>query len=297
MKQPSNNNQKMIMIIGILLGVGIVVLAALVAFLFRGSIFQLITPATQTPVIPTMFVPTPDCGSPTFVLGSTTFQVQTINPAPDGTLVVPADGSATAYWVEGTDTKAVFVLSSTPENLALLSTITDGSVAKVTLANCNSTTYNLFAPEQSPASVSTLLDGSTSGITVILLSDPSTASIFVRGELTEEQLSTINTPVLGGSEIQAEISLLETTPSSDGATIRIGISIQNYGATAFALSVNDVSLIQPDATPLTMVNSEPVLPKEIGPGATETIYVTFPRPTSPTATLKIFGIEYELEGY
>ena len=295
----------MIMIIGILLGVGIVVLAALVIFLFRGNIFQLPASATQTPAFPTqdlstIFAPTPDCGSPTLLLGSNTFQIETIKPGSDGSLIVPADTSGTAYWVEGTDTNVIFVLGSTPENQALLSTITAGSVAKVTLANCNSTTYNLFVPEQNPASVSTLLDQanqSTSGVTIFVQTDPSTASFVVRGELTEEQLSTINTPVLGGSEIQAEISLLETIPSSDGATIRVGISILNYGAAAFALSVNDVSLIQPEATPLILVNSEPALPKEIGPGATETIYFTFPRPTSPTATLKILDVEYELEGY
>ena len=300
MKQPSNNNQNIIMIIGILLGVGIVVLAALVIFLFRGNIFQALTPSTETPVIPTMFIPTADCGPPTLVLGATTLQIQTINPAPDSNLVVPADGSGIAYWVNGTDTNIVLVLSSTPENLALLSTITAGSVAKVTLTNCNSTTYNLFAPEQNPTSVSTLLDQanqSTSGITVFVQSDPSTANLVVRGELTEEQLSTINTPVLGGSEIQAEISLLETTTSPDGTTIRVGISIQNYGAMAFTLSGSDVSLTSQDGTALILVNSEPVLPKEIGPGATETIYFTFPRPASPTATMKILDIEYDLEGY
>jgi hypothetical protein len=84
MRQPPNNKQdsstpgaNSIMIIGILLGVGIVVLAALVIFLFRGNIFQALTPATETPVIPTMFIPTPDCGSPTLVLGTATFQSKT----------------------------------------------------------------------------------------------------------------------------------------------------------------------------------------------------------------------------
>ena len=284
------------MIIGILLGVGIVVLAALVAFLFRGSIFQLITPATQTPLIPTMFVPTPDCGPATFVLGPTTFQIQTINPAADGSLSVPPDTSGIAYWVDATNTNYVFVLSPTPDNLSLISSLTAGNIAKATWSNCNSTTYNLFAPEQNPASISTLLDQSTSGITIFVQSDPSTASLVIRGELTEEQLSTINTPA-AGTEIQAEISLLETTTSPDGTTIRVSISIQNYGATAFTLSGSDVSLTSQDGTALIMVNSEPVLPKEIGPGATETIYLRFPRPSSPMATIKIFDIEYELEGY
>ena len=284
------------MIIGILLGVGIVVLAALVAFLFRGSLFQLIKPATQTPVIPTMFVPTPDCGPATFVLGPTTFQIQTINPAADGSLSVPPDTSGVAYWVDATNINYVFVLSPTADNLSLISSLTAGTIAKATWSNCNSTTYNLFAPEQGPASVSTLLNQSTSGITVFLQSDPSTASLVIRGELTEEQISTINTPA-AGTEIQAEISLLETTTSPDGTTIRVRISIQNYGASPFTLSISNVSLTSQDGTALIMVNSEPLLPKEISAGSTETVYFTFPRPSSPIATLKILEIEYELEGY
>jgi hypothetical protein len=90
---------------------------------------------------------------------------------------------------------------------------------------------------------------------------------------------------------------LETTTSADGTTIKVSVSIQNYGAAAFTLSTSDVSLTQQDGTSLNMVSSEPPLPKEIAPGATETIYFTFPRPASPTATLKIFTVEYDIEGY
>jgi hypothetical protein len=46
-----------------------------------------------------------------------------------------------------------------------------------------------------------------------------------------------------------------------------------------------------------MTSSEPRLPKEIEAGSTETIYLTFPRPASPTASLKIFTIEYDIDGY
>jgi len=303
MRQPPNNQQdsptpgkNSIMIIGILFGIGIVVLAALVIFLFRGNIFQALAPSTETPVIPTMFIPTPDCGSPTLVLGTVIFEIQNITPAPDGSLSVPPDTSGIAYWVDATDTNYVFVLSPTPDNLSLISSLKAGDTAKATWSNCNSTTYNLFTPEQSLASVSTLFDQSTIGITIFIQSDPSTANLVVRGELTEEQFSTINTPA-AGTEVQAEISLLETTTSPDGTTIRVGISIQNYGASAFTLSGSDVSLTSQDGTALIMVNSEPVLPKEIGPGATETIDLTFQRPASPTATIKILGVEYELEGY
>ena len=299
-KQEQNSSPKnTIMIVGILMGVGIVVLCALLLFIFRGNIFQTLTPATETPapVIPTMFIPTPDCGSPTLVLGTATFQIQNITPAPDGSLAVPPDTSGIAYWVEGTDTNYVFVLSPTPDNLALMSTITVGSTAEATWQNCNSTTYGLSAPQQGSLNASISPDQSIDGITIFFQTDGSGAGFVFNGELTEEQISTINTPDLGGSDIQAEISLLETTTSADGTTIRVGVSILNYGTAAFTLSARDVSLMQQDGTPLVMARSEPPLPKEVGAGSTETIYFTFPRPASPTAILKILTIEYDIEGY
>jgi hypothetical protein len=273
------------------------ILLILVAFLFRGNRLPLAVTNTETPVIPTLFVPTPDCGSPTLLLGSNTFHIETITSAADGSIPVPADKAGIAYWVEDTNTNYVFVLSPMPENLAAMSTLTVGSIAKVTWSNCNSTTYTLSAPQQGSFSASDLPDQSTEGITVFFQTDPSGASFVFNGELTEEQISTFNTPASSASEIQAEISLLETTASADGTSIRIGVSIQNYGAAPITLSVKDVSFIQQDSTALAMASSEPPLPKEIAPGVTETIYFTFPRPSSQTATLKIFAVEYDIEGY
>ena len=250
---------------------------------------------TETPFIPTLFVPTPDCGAPTLVLGSSTFQIETLQPGADGSLVVPSDKSGIAHWVDGTNSNYTFVLSPTTENLAILPNLTAGGTAKVTWSDCNSTSYSLAAPQQGSFNSAALPDQSVDGITVFFQTDPSGASFVFTGELTEEQISTFNTPVPG--DIQAEISLLETTTSPDGGSIRVGVSIQNYGTAAVALSGTDVTLTQPDGTPVGMLSSEPPLPKEIAPGTTETIYFFFYRPASPTATLKLFTVEYDLEGY
>jgi len=251
--------------------------------------------ATETPFVATLLVPTTDCGSSTLLLGSSAFQIETLQPGADGTLAVPSDKSGIAYWVEGTNSNYTFVLSPTPENLATMSTLTAGSTAKVTWSDCNSTSYSLAAPQQGSFNSAALPDQSVDGITVFFQTDPSGASFVFTGELTEEQISTFNTPVPG--DIQAEISLLETTTSPDGGSIRVGVSIQNYGTAAVALSGTDVTLTQPDGTPVGMLSSEPPLPKEIAPGTTETIYFFFYRPASPTATLKLFTVEYDLEGY
>jgi hypothetical protein len=291
----SSNKTKIILAI-IFLAILLLAFGILLGLILRRSGFQLPAPATQTPVIPTMFFPTPDCGSPTLVLGSNTFKIETIKPAPDGSLAVPSDTSGIAYWVEGTDTNYMFVLSPTPENLALMQTVTVGSTAKATWSNCSSITYSLSAPQQGSLDISASSDQLTAGITIFFETDSSGAGLMVNGELTEEEITTFNTPPSGPSEIQAEIGLLETV-SEDRDTISISVSILNYGEAAFTLSESNVSLMQPDGTPLELVGSRPRLPEELKPGETETIEFTFPRPSSQTATLKIFTVEYDIEGY
>jgi len=296
-QNPSSSNRSKIIIVSVLFGLGILVLVTMLGFLFLRNGFPSLAPATQTPPIPTIFVPTADCGSPTLVIGSTTFQIQPLAPAPDGVLTVPPDTSGIAYWVNGTNKNYVFVFSPTQENISFMSTVTAGITAKATWKNCNSTTYTLSASQPGIFSSAALPDQSVDGITIFFPTDVSGSGSVFTGELTEEQISTFNTPVIGASEVQAEISLLETTVSAEGTTIRVSISIQNYGTTPFILSASDVSLTQPDSTVLSMVSSEPPLPKEIAAGATEPISITFPCPTSPTATLKIFTAEYDIEGY
>ena len=297
MKQNSSSDKPKVTSAVALLGIGILLPLILIGCQPRQNGLPLTASPTQTVLIPTIFVPTPDCGTPTLLLGSSTFQIETVPPGTDGTLAVPSNKSGIAYWVDGTNSNYIFVLSPTPENLAIMPALTIGSTAKVTWSNCNSTTYTLSSPQPASFSSSALPDQSVEGITVFFQTDASGASFVFRGELTEEQTRTFDTPVPGAVDIQAEISLLETTTSPDGGSIRVGVSIQNYGAAAFMLSGTDVTLTQPDGTLVSMLSSEPPLPKQVAPGTIETLYFFFSRPASATATLKLFTVEYELEGY
>lgn len=298
MQQKSSSDKTRIIIVAVLLGLGLLVLTVLVVFALRGNFSQVQTPVTQTiPTVPvpTLFIPTPDCGSPTLVLGTASFQIQNLTPAADGSFTVPSDTSGIAYWVEGTDTNSVFVISPTPQNATVMSTVSVGSTAKVTWENCNSSTYNLGPAQAAMLDIPAFSDQSSEAITIFFQTDVSGAGFVYKGELTEQQLNTINT--LAPSDIQVEISLLETTASQDGTSLRIGVSIQNFGTSPITLSANDVALLQADSTPLAMTVSEPALPKEIAAGVTETIYFTFQRPATPTVTLKVLTVEYDIEGY
>jgi hypothetical protein len=231
------------------------------------------------------------CGQSTLQIGQTIYQIKETKTKSDGSLKISSNTPDIAYWVNQTDTNQVFALSPASKNLALQNTNPDKAV--VTWANCNSSTYTLSAPQTGLPDMNTLLDQSFSGITIFVQNGND--GFVIHGELMGEEIQAFNTP--DPSSIQAEISLLETTTSADGKTIRVEVSILNNGQAPITLSISDVSLTPENATAVALEASEPALPKEIKVGATETIYLTFPRPATPTATLKIFSIEYELDGY
>lgn len=289
--------------IAALLIAGLLLLGTFISYGLFALMNRLMSPGQSSPDIPTMpvapiiFLPTPDCGAPTLVLGSATFQIQNLTRAPDGTLNVPTGTSEVAYWVEGTDRNYVFVLGPTPDNLSLLSTLTAGSEATATWSNCNSTSYSLSAPEPNSPALSTLPDQSVEGVTIFVQADPSGNGILIRGELAGQQMSVINTPDPETSEVQAEISLLETSVSSDEASVVISISILNYGGSTITFSETDITLMTQDGTMVIMQASDPRLPENIKPGKTKIFQVTFARPASPTAVLRIFSVEYDIEGY
>ena len=143
--------------------------------------------------------------------------------------------------------------------------------------------------------ISVLLDPSISGITIFVQPGSATKGFVVKGELTEETIQSFDTP--NPSEPQAEISLLGVSTSADGKTIKIGISILNTGKSSLTLSTNDISLTDESGAMLTLTQSEPALPQKIQPSGTDTIYLTYHHPSSTTATLTIFSVEYSVEGY
>ena len=295
-KETTSRKTKITIVLA-LMGLGVVLMIAIAAILSGGNSLSpaFLAPATQTQPLPTLFIPTPDCGSSTLVIGPSTFQIQTIPLAEDGTVSVPPDGSGVAYWVEGTDLQYTFQLSPTPENVALVLAITEGITARTIWSNCNSMTFELSAPQPGSFGTTYLPVQSTASI-AIFVQDPATGSGYVLGGgLTEEQISTFDNPTPASGEIQAEIGLLETT--SDGDNLQLTISIYNYGNAPITLSAGDVSLTQSDGTPLPLVSSGPTFAKEIASTATETFIFTFPRPTTPSAVLKVFTVEYDVEGY
>lgn len=263
---------------------------SIITFLRFVSLLTVLTLFTASCQFPS-FGEQPPCGESTLQIGDAKYQIKETNTKSDGFLKIPSNTPDIAYWVNQTETNQVFALSPTSENLALQNKNPEKAI--VTWENCNSSTYTLSAPQTGLPDMNTLLDQSFSGITIFVQN--SNDGFVIHGEFMGEEIQAFDTP--DPSSIQAEISLLETTTSTDGKTIRVEVSILNSGQSPITLSTSDISLTPENATALALETSEPALPKEIKVGATETIYLTFIRPATPTATLKIFSAEYELDGY
>jgi hypothetical protein len=235
------------------------------------------------------------CTGASMQLGNTSWSMEPINNATDGSVDVPADTPGVAYWIQTLENNAVFALSPTQENFDLLSALQGGEQATVTWQGCNITTFNLFTPKYGVPSTGIFTDQASIGLVVYLPESDSLPGIWVQGDLSGETIITPPTPAPYTGEVNAEISLLETSTLNDRQTIQVVISILNYGSESIPLNESDISLTPTDAAPLPVTRVDPVLPQEIESNESKTFTLVFPRPNTASATLKIYTVEYDLE--
>jgi hypothetical protein len=302
-REPSRNPDTTTTIILLLAVAGLLVLITLGALALGGRL-SLPQAATSIPGVaaarstdpaPTLFIPTVACAAPSLVLGTVTYRVQNTQLNTDGTVSVPPDSNGTIYWVEGTDLEYRFMLSPTVENLNLITSLPEGSSATVTWADCSSMTFTLSAPQPGDFGITYLPEQSTASILIFLQLDPTGEGFMVGGSLAEEVISVLNTPAPDESGVLAEIGLMDMT--SDGSTVTLTVSVYNFGSEPFTLSAENVALTPAGGLPLEMARSSPRLPERIDPAETETFTFTFPRPSTPASTLRVFTVEYDVEGY
>lgn len=258
---------------------------------------RLPTPTMQPFTIQAEDAPTLNCGEPVLTIGTANLRIQTVEAAADGTFNIPTESDSEAYWLNGTTTNYVFALSPTPDNLALGETLTAGELVSITWANCEVTTFTLAAPELGSSFDLTNSNQPKAGIILFIQNAPAGEGFVVKGSPMEAQMISTDTPALRGPGIESEIALLETSTSQDKSKLLVNVSILNYGVSEFRVTKNDVWLIPQNASPLAPSKVKPSLPRVIKPGVTETFNFTFPRPAVSTAVLKIFSVEYDLEGF
>jgi hypothetical protein len=239
----------------------------------------------------------PSCTGASMQLGNTSWSMESINIATDGSVDVPADTPGVAYWIQNLENNTVFALSPTQANQNLLSAIQGGETATVTWQDCNTATFNLFAPRAGAPGTDVFTDQTSIGLVVYLPESDSLTGMWLQGGLASETIVAPPTPAPYVGEVNAEISLLETSTSQDQQTIQVVLSILNYGSDTITLTSSDISLTPTDAAPLQVTRVDPALPQEIIPNESKTFTLIFSHPDTPTATLKIYTIEYDLEDF
>lgn len=236
---------------------------------------------------------TPPCGQPVLSLAERDFAVKTIKANSSALPKIPQNTPNNAYWVDGTTSPYVFLLSPAADNLSLGDILKGGEQASIVWANCDLVSFILETPRQEVLNVPALLDQSSSGLVIAIQSDPAAAGWVIRGELVGGEIQDIRTPK--PEDVLAEVSLLGTALSQDGSQLKLSVSIVNFGQNTITVNSEDVSLLAGGAAE-TPLSSEPALPREIAPGAAETFTFTFAHPAAPEATLRVFDVELMLEG-
>jgi hypothetical protein len=257
------------------------------------------TPVSQS-VLPTqMIIPTstPSCSEASLQLGASSWRLESIQRNADGSVNVPSDTPGVAYWIKDLQNNNVFALSPTETNLDIFTTLQGGDEATITWENCNTATFTLFAPKTGNSGAEIFSDQLAIGLIVYIPESPSSSGMLVQGGLAGETITTPPTAEPFTGEVNAEISLLETSPSDDQKTIQVVISILNYGSEPITLLPGDISLIAQGAAPLTFLRTDPQLPQQIEPAKSMNFTLIFPRPDTSIATLKIYTVEYDLEDY
>jgi hypothetical protein len=261
---------------------------------------SLLSIPTSQPVQPSQLIistSTPSCSSASLRIGTHTWQVAAIHQEADGSISVPANTPGTAYWVSDLHQNSVFALSPTRENLDILNATQGGEEVTITWENCNSSTYTLFTIATGIPNAEILHDQKLVGLVVYVPENSLGPGLTVQGALAGETITVPPTGAPSLGEVEAEISLLETSTSQDQKTLQVVISILNYGSNPITLTSGDVSLTPQGDSPLQISGSDPQLPEQIDPGASQEFTLVFPRPSAATAILKIFTVEYDLEEY
>lgn len=227
-------------------------------------------------------------------IAGTAFPVQAIPPAPTGNWKLPAD-EGQALWVEGTNRHAFFLLPPNPANQALLQSLHGGDRAAFTNRRCITTLFSLGQYTEGVPDPAGQLDQNSTRVTVYLPAASGFPGYVLEGSQQGEEMRRVSTP---NPDTQLlEISFEGTLSSSNDSAVTLRVKIQNNAKNSVQIDAADAALTPTGTGPLDVLAAEPGLPLQIKPGAAQEIRITFPHPSMPSATLKVFNAEFPVDGY
>jgi hypothetical protein len=135
-----------------------------------------------------------------------------------------------------------------------------------------------------------MFDQSSGGLTVYVQTDSS--NLVIRGE-RPTAIQPVGTALPAPTEqFQIDVTI-QDQPQTNDQTVMIGLGITNKGQQTLTLTDKDISLKVESNPEVFPTGVEPALPQDIQPGATVQIVVTFPKPQTKSAVLRIFDLTFD----
>lgn len=223
-----------------------------------------------------------------------TYPVQAIPPSSTGNWKLPAD-EGRAFWVEGTNRHTFFLLPLNPANQTLLHSLQAGDTAAFTSRRCITTIFRLSKFTEGAPNPAGQLDQNSTRITVYMPASSEFPGYVLEGSQQGEELRRASTP--NPDTQQLTISFEGILASSNDSAVTLRVKIKNNAKNAVRVDTADAFLTPNGSGPLDTLSTEPGLPLLLKPGGTQEIRLIFPHPSMPSATLRIFNAEFQVDGY
>ncbi len=237
-------------------------------------------------------VPPPPCGQSSLQIGAAKFRIQNLNPASSSDLGVPLGKPGVAFWLQGGTGHYVFALSPSGDNASLDGQVKAGDPIKITWGDCSSDDYVVASTNKTVPEPAALMQETQPGITIFQPGAAGSDGWVMEGQ-RPEMLTPAAPETPNPNAVQAEISFISQTTSTDGKALSLKIAVKNTGSKVIHLSVGDISLTAAGAAPAA-ASSDPNLPLDIPPGASQTFLLTFAKPAGNTAVFKVLDFSVDL---
>ena len=247
----------------------------------------------NTPTPPLTPTPTPQCVRPTLTLGTSIYPLDVIILTPQDTLPTPTGAAGTAWWVSNTFSPFVFLFQPAIGSPDLRNLIKPGDPMVVQWADCGREVFVLTNIQPGNPDAQALLAQAGPGMAVIIQPDGTLPGYVINGQRPELVNPPTPEPTLENA-ILVDITFEGTGLSADQKTLQTSLTLTNRGANPIMMTVNYLSLTAEGKAPLNPQNVEPTLPKEIQPGGSLSLTITFPNPGGNTAVLRVLDTTLDL---
>lgn len=236
--------------------------------------------------------PTPPCVEPSIAVGPATFRVESLSHTAGSPLAAPDGKPDTAYWVSGTGSNYLFVLSPTAENQALGAALKAGTPVVIRWGDCSTEGFAIVSTGFEKSDDPSLFDPSAAGFNLFIPGGSSDLGMVIHA--VRPEVKVLPTPTAAENETRAEVEFLDTAASPDGKSVRLSIAVKNLGVSPITLKADMISLTPENGPSLAPSSVEPALPQEIQPGERNEFIIIFPHPGVNTAVFKILDFNVDL---